>query len=414
MRAVPISILLAGMLISTSIAGVPLPTQASPKKTCVTEPLANASEFDRLRTEGFDAVYNLDYQTARERFLKMTLIAPDHPAGYVYLANNLWLETLFQHRRLSTSVYTAGSFYTQDKDEAKADKKRDDEFYELIRKALAVTRKRLVKNPKDCEVLYYEASAYGIRAAYNTSVKRSFMLAIGDGNDSVNIQKQVISLDKTYVDAYLSIGFYEYVIDNLPTFPWKVAARLAGLKGSKKEGIKHLEQVTREGKYTADDARVLLLGIYSKENESARALEIISYLAKEYPQNYLFGVERASMLYRAAKYDEGSAAFAGLLKDQRVAAQAGDLVNFQWAESLLAKGDYQAAVDRYAEVKRWPKSAAELVSLSHLHSGQALDALGKRDQALAEYQTVLKRDNVFDSHKLASQYVKKAYAPSKG
>jgi hypothetical protein len=65
-------------------------------------------------------------------------------------------------------------------------------------------------------------------------------------------------------------------------------------------------------------------------------------------------------------------------------------------------------------VKRWPKAAPELVSLSFLHAGQALDALGKRDEALVEYQMVLKRENVFDSHKLASEYLKKAYATAKG
>ena len=89
-------------------------------------------------------------------------------------------------------------------------------------------------------------------------------------------------------------------------------------------------------------------------------------------------------------------------------------MNYQWGEALAAKGDYAKAVERYNEVARWSKSDEGLVSLSHLHSGQALDAMGKRDEAIAQYQTVLKRENVFDSHKLASQYVKKPYAPSKG
>jgi tetratricopeptide (TPR) repeat protein len=269
----------------------------------------------------------------------------------------------------------------------------------------------LLKNPKDAEALYYEASALGIRAAYGTSVKRSFVRAIGDANDSIQIQRQVIKLDPNYVDAYLSIGFYEYVIDSLP-FGWRVLARLAGLKGSKSKGIEHLELVTKQGKYAADDARVLLIGVYSRENQPERALEIISYLAKQYPRNYLFGIERASMLYRMGRSEEGAHAFADLLKDDRV--QAGDLVNYQWGEALQTKQDYAGAIARYKEVQRWPRSDAGLVSLAHLHAGEALDALGKRDEAMAQYQMVLKRENIFDSHKLASQYVKKPYAPSKG
>jgi tetratricopeptide (TPR) repeat protein len=417
MYAVLISLFMIGLLISNSTAATRVAAttprvgdvhQESPTGS----PKPDVSEFDRLRTEGFSAVYNIDYKTARERFLQMTKLAPDHPAGYVYLANNLWLETLYQSRRLTTSVYTGGSFYAQDKDEDTVDPKRDRDFNDYVRQALAAGRARLVKNSKDVEALYYNASALGIRAAYGTSVKRSFTRAIGDANESIKIQRQVIKLDPEYYDAYLSIGLYEYVIDSLPG-ALKFLARLAGLKGSKQKGIEHLEIVTRQGKYTADDARVVLLGIYSKENQLDRALEIISHMVKQYPRNYLFGVERASMLYRTGHADEGARAFADLLKDERVAAQAVDLVNFQWGEALLAKQDYAGSITRYKEVQRWPKSDPGLVSFAHLHVGEALDALGKRDEAMAEYQVVLKRENVFDSHKLATQYVKKPYVAVK-
>jgi tetratricopeptide (TPR) repeat protein len=420
MSAVTIAFFLIGFLVSSPAAAA-YRTANSPRAAqqdstaAITSAKGSGelSEFDRLRTEGFDAVYNIDYKTARERFLQMTKIAPSHPAGYVYLANNLWLETLFQSRRLTTSVYTGGSFYVQDKSEDQVDQKRDREFNELIKQALAATRARLVKDSKDVEALYYNAAALGIRAAYGTSVKRSFTRSIGDANDSIQLQRQVIKLDPEYIDAYLSIGLYEYVIDSLP-FGWRVLARFAGLKGSKTKGIEHLELVTRRGKLTADDARVVLLGIYSKENQLDRALEVISYMAKMYPRNYLFGVERASMLYRTGSVDEGARAFSDLLKDDRIAGQAADLVNYQWGEALVTKQDYANAAARYKEVERSPKSDPGLVSLAHLHTGEALDALGKRDEAMAEYQIVLKRENVFDSHKLAAQYVKKAYAPAKG
>jgi tetratricopeptide (TPR) repeat protein len=409
------AVLISNFIAAASVTPAP-PVQASqqesPGGSPKTDKATSLSEFDRLRIEGFTAVYNIDYKTARERFEQMTRLAPDHPAGYVYLANNLWLETLYQGRRLTTSVYTGGSFYAQDKDEDKVDQKRDREFNEKITQALAATRAQLLKNSKDVEALYYKASALGIRAAYGTSVKRSFTRSILDANESIQIQRRVIKLDPEYIDAKLSIGLYEYVIDSLPG-GLKFIARLCGLRGSKQEGIKQLELVTQRGKYNADDARVVLLGIYSKENQLDRALEIISYMVKEYPRNYLFGVERASMLYRTGHAEDGARAFADLLKDDRVAGQAIDLVNFQWGESLRGLEDYAAAIARYKEVQRWSKSDQGLISLAHLHVGEALDALGKRDEAMAEYQLVLKRENVFDSHKLAAQYVKKAYVAVK-
>jgi tetratricopeptide (TPR) repeat protein len=420
MRAVLICFLAALVLISNSFAtATPRTTSPNPpwQQKSSTGPKtpdrpADLSEFDRLRMDGFNAVYNIDYKNARERFVQMTRLAPEHPAGYVYLANNLWLETLYQTHRLTTSVYTGESFYSQDANEDRVDQKRDREFNDLIRQAIAATKARLITNPKDVEALYYQASALGIRAAYGASVKRSFVRGIGDANESVKLQREVIKLDPNYVDAYLSIGFYEYVIDSLPA-GWRLLARFAGLKGSKSKGIEHLELVTTRGKYAADDARVLLLGIYSKENQPERALEIISHMAKQYPRNYLFGVERASMLYRMGRPDEGARVFTDLLKDDFIAAQATDLVNFEWGRALSGQQDYSNALARYKEIQRWPKSNAGLLSMSHLRAGEALDALGKRDEALAEYQLVLKRENVFDSHKLAEQYLKKPYAAAK-
>lgn len=409
MRAAPI-LLLSLVIFATHPVGAQQQAANAPVKPGAST--TDATEFDRLRNEGNDALYNMDYKTARERFQSMTKLAPDHPAGYVYLANNLWLELLNQSRRLTTTTYTTGSFYSQDADEDKVDPKRDKEFNDLIKQARMAARARLIKNSKDAEALYYEASALGLRAGYGTTVKRSFMRAIGDANDSIQTQKQVIKVDPSYVDAYLSIGLYEYVLDSLPG-KWKFFTRLAGLKGSKVKGIEHLELVTQQGKYAADDARVVLLGIYSKEGKPERALDLISLLAQKYPRNYLFGIERATMLYQMNRSDEGSRVFADLLKDPHIAEQATDLINSQWGEALATKGDYAQAIEKYNEVKRWTKSAASLVSLAHLRAGQSLDALGKRDEAVIEYQTVLKRENVYDSHKLATQYVKKPYTPAK-
>jgi Flp pilus assembly protein TadD len=111
--------------------------------------------------------------------------------------------------------------------------------------------------------------------------------------------------------------------------------------------------------------------------------------------------------------DEGTQVFADLLKSSRVSQEAVDMVNSQWGNALMAKGDFAQAIERYKEVMRWPKSESGLATLAHLRTGQALDALGKRADAEAEYRTVLKLENVYDSRKQAEQYLKKPYAPTK-
>jgi tetratricopeptide (TPR) repeat protein len=409
MRSLFILLLALAILVSSVFASSALqtPVQASAGSAVSASP-ASAEEFNRLRQEGNDAVYNMEYKFAQDRFQQMVKLTPDHPAGYIYLANNMWLEWLNASRRLSTSLYSGGSFYNQDAEEDKFDAKRDKEFQDLIKKAIDVAKVRLQANPKDVEALYYQGAAQGLRAAYTVTVKRSFRKAIGDANGSVKIQKQVVKLDPNYTDAYLGIGVYEYTVDNLP-FLWRTLARVVGIRGSKKKGIEYLENVTQKGKYTPDDARVVLIGIYSRENQPEKSLEIISYLSKKYPRNYLFGIERATMLYQRNRKDEGAQTFSDLLKDERIAQIATDLIHYQWAESLMRGGDSTAAIDHYKEMIKWPKAEKSLVSQAHLHLGQALDLAGKRTEAIAEYQIVLKRENIFDSHKQAKEYIAKPY-----
>jgi tetratricopeptide (TPR) repeat protein len=188
-----------------------------------------------------------------------------------------------------------------------------------------------------------------------------------------------------------------------------VLARLAGLKGSKDRGIQELESVVQHGKYADDDARVLLIGLYTRERKPDRALEILDYLAKKYQQNYLFGIERGRLLYQVGRREQAQTSFSALLDQPKVAEQASDLINFQWGEALEAAGDYRAALDHQQAVIGWPKSEAGLVSLAQLHAGEALDMMGKRTEAISRYRVVLSRENIFDSHDKAAEFINNPY-----
>ncbi|HEY3581905.1 MAG TPA: hypothetical protein VGK82_15225, partial [Pyrinomonadaceae bacterium] len=48
--------------------------------------------LDKLRADGYDALFNLDYDGARRAFTKMMALAPDDPAGPESFATSLWLE----------------------------------------------------------------------------------------------------------------------------------------------------------------------------------------------------------------------------------------------------------------------------------------------------------------------------------
>src|SRR5829696_1541965 len=64
------------------------------------------ARLDTLRAEGYDALYSLDYDTARARFKKMIDLAPDHPAGAECYASSLWVQQLNEAWKLKSTLYS--------------------------------------------------------------------------------------------------------------------------------------------------------------------------------------------------------------------------------------------------------------------------------------------------------------------
>lgn len=377
-----------------------LPVYALPRQT---------QSFDALREAGFNALYNLDYAAAQAQFEEMIKLDPEHPAGYLYLATNQWLSTLYSMRRLQSELYNNDSFYAPE--EEKVDPKIDQQFRDTIYKAFLKARGRLRKNPKDVEGLYYLGAAYGVRASYEASVARRFVRALSDGSRGVDAERKVIKLDPSYADAYLSIGLYGYIFG---TLPWSIKGplKLIGLRGNRKQGLDYIQTAMTKGKYSNDDARIVLIALYRREANYSEALKLLEELAVKYPRNYLFSLERADALGRMGKNNESYAAFEQALKNERAQAAA-DLIHYQYGELLFDNGEFSRAVDQFVEVTNTPQANSTLVSRAHLRQGQALDAMNQRPAALEQYRIVLTCENVLDLHNLARKYRKSPYTPEK-
>src|SRR5215471_15825024 len=128
------------------------------------------TKLDSLRSDGFEALFNLDYERARKDFQEVARLFPNHPAGPQFLAAGLWIETLYETRRLQASLYSGDSFYTTSED--KVDPKVVDQFRAWTREAKRLAEARLKQNPKDVEALYYLGATQGLKASFEEAVER--------------------------------------------------------------------------------------------------------------------------------------------------------------------------------------------------------------------------------------------------
>jgi tetratricopeptide (TPR) repeat protein len=382
------------------------------------------AKFEALRVAGSEALFNLDYESAGKNFKEMAQAFPNYPAGPQFLADGLWIETLYQSRRLQSSLYGGDdTFYSTSDD--KVDPAIVDQFRSLTRQARVLTEARLKQYPKDPEALYFLGAIEGLKASFEEAVERRHFAALKDGSDAVDRHREVIKLDPNYHDAEITIGLYDFTVGSLP-LPIKLIAGVAGFRGSKKRGLATLERVGKEGSWVHDEAKTLLIVLYTREKRYAEAGAIAKELAAKYPRNYLYRLEVAdALVFQAAlerqanqttattaNENEAFATFDSLLKDKAVrdtAARAFDLIHFKYGEALMTAGLYDRAAKEFVAAADLPGAQQGLATMAHLYAARALDLAGKRNDALAQYRAVLARPNVYDAHGQAQSGLKEAF-----
>jgi tetratricopeptide (TPR) repeat protein len=215
------------------------------------------------------------------------------------------------------------------------------------------------------------------------------------------------------------------VVGSLP-LPVKIVAGVAGFRGSKKRGLATLERVAKEGHWVRDDAKSLLIVLYTREKRFADVAEVARELAARYPRNYLYRLEIADALVSQAALErkatnpsgttaaenEAFAMFEILLRDKSVrdtAARAFDLIHFKYGEALMTAGQYERAAKEFLASAEATGAQAGLATMAHLQAGHALDLAGKRNDALTQYRDVLARPDVYDAHDQARQGLRAPY-----
>lgn len=408
--------LLLFLLLSTSVGAVAQSGTvpgASPSETQIAE----------LRTKGYEALFNLDYVSARQIFRGLARSSPRDPLGPQMLAWTLWLEILNNSRLGQGAIYSTQSFETQKDD--KPDARVTQEFRDLVRQATQLARNRLQNNPRDVQALYTLGAIETIRAGFALTVEGRSIATLRDGSSAVDKHREVIKLDPKFHDAELTIGMYDYIVGNLP-----LAARLvvsfSGQRGSKKRGILRLERVAKDGLWERDNAKLLLVTFYKREKRFAESLAVSRELQQKYPRNYLFKLESAETLIweaeaerRANRIDaahslerEAFSAFDSLVREYSSAGPRAprlDLIHFRYGEVLLVLGQVDRAAQQFLATTTAPGADARLVTRGHLRSAQSHDLAGKRNEALAAYRVVALRPNIGDSHEQARRGLKEPY-----
>jgi tetratricopeptide (TPR) repeat protein len=381
------------------------------------------ARIDELRRKGYEALFNLDYDPARQTFKELARSSPRDPLGPQMLAWTIWLEILNNSRLRQGAIYSSQAFEAHSED--KPDPRVTQEFRDLVRQATQLIRNQLQSNPHDPQALYTLGAVETIRAGFALTVEGRSLASLRDGSRAVDKHREVIKLAPKFHDAELTIGMYDYLVGSL-SLPARLVASLSGPRGSKKRGILRLERVAKEGQWERDNAKLLLVTFYKREKRFGDSLVTSRELQQKYPRNYLFKLETAdtvttqAVAERQAKRIDAALAlekealstFDLLVREYSAVGariQRLDLVHFRYGEALLLLGQPERAAQQFLAATTAPGAHARLVTRAHLRAAQSLDLAGKRREALAGYRLVMTRANTGDSHDQARRGLEEPY-----
>lgn len=334
--------------------------------------------------EGIKALYGLEYPKSRRAARELIEMDPDNPFGYLFEAGAIWWQAS-QEFGLFKDTPTLQGLFEQDIEAG-------------LRKAEGYMDSKDKQTKKDG--MFVAGMTLGVRGQWNL-MKRNYWAALGDGKKSMKLLRKLNKMDDEYEDAYLGLGVFDYQAAHLSGVA-KIGA-LFGLRGDEKRGLERINRAVEKAGFARRQAAQMLSSIYIIDlHDDARGLTVVQGLKKDFPDSVYFIYLDALLRHRLGDWD-GSLA-SGRDLHARLAADP-KAFRPKWLTLIcglsgpdcLSKPEMEGALvwlDHALETAAKdpaPKKGAKpdtFKTLLRLLRGNVLDILGRRDEAVKEYQKV--------------------------
>ncbi len=173
-------------------------------------------------------------------------------------------------------------------------------FHEGVEESQQLAEEILKADPGHQDARYFPGLYYGVLGSFAITVDHKTNQAFGYGKKAYQYHRDPVDGDADYYDAYMSVGVYEFIVDNLPWYI-KWLAVIIGYRGSEERAFEYLNLAAEKGVCVSDDARVMLMVLLVREKEYQEALAQASFLHETYPDNYLLHLTRTQILERMGR-----------------------------------------------------------------------------------------------------------------
>jgi len=375
---------------------------------------ALAADAKQIYEEATNALYNLDFTTAEHGFETLTHDYSDNPDYWNALASAIWVRITFNQQKLNIESFSGRSLGTRDSKDTvnPADEKR---LRETVGIAIQKAETILKKNPNDLRALYAKGISQGTLAAFEATVKRSYVSAHGKAKEAHDLHQQVLKLDPTFNDAQLGVGAYDYVVGVLPGLLRFVLSPLGVRSAGKDIGIQELEAVAAKGKIASIDAKMILVVVYTREKRYEEALKLLEEIHSRYPRNFPFELATASLYGKMQRWNDAERVYEQILGKIHSSTDGYERLRQARVLSALGMNDinnhqFEKATGAFQQVLSTNDATANEKGRAHLWLGKLFDSKGDRTQALEHYEALQALDCNPDLKAEAQRYKRHPFA----
>ena len=372
------------------------------------------AEYQAASQDGVDYVFRVEHDRAIEFFAGLAEERPDHPGPRLAGAVAVWLRELFARQEFGLDQFISPGYFTRPSDRKMPEADRQ-AFLDGIAKSRELAAKYLAEHPGDQDSRYYLGACEGALGGFALTIDRSYMRALRHGKEAYRIQRQLVDEDPEFWDSYMTVGTYEYVLGNIPWY-LKWITTIAGYRGSAERGFEYLVLAADKGMFVHNEARILLMVLYVREESYDYALQVVGHLRKKYPENFLLHLNEAQILERMNERERAIQTYLNVVRlaeEGKKNYQKVPLGTFRYTAGsrLVELGAKERALQLFIGATRDAATPERERALSHLRAGELLDVLGKRKEAITQYEVVQDFPQYEDSHQTATKYLKSPYAP---
>ena len=346
---------------------------------------------------GLDRLYEMDFPAAQSAFARIEERYPDHPVGPLLQGLLPWWQIQLDPE----------------------DSRHDAQFLAAMDQVVDRADRRLRRDSKDLDGLFFRSGALAFRARVH-AYRGRWLRAANDGRRALSSLRKVKKLDPDNVDLDFGLGLFDYLADEVPRqHPFLKTFALLLPKGDKARGMAELQRAADQGRFVQTEAHFALYQLHFLfEKNYAKALADVSWLREHHPDNPVFQVAQgriygqlgqwadASLLFQevAERQVDGRPGYSGAIAEEALYWLArGEMASRRYTDAL----QYLDRLDYLAQERNYD---AYMKAAGRLRRGMTYDALGRRDDALRCYHEVLDLGVAGDVRDRAQEFLNRPFA----